>query len=57
MTLQGREQMFSIDRARQELGYAPEYDIKRGVAEGVKWYLETKAGRQNTATPVTSSTR
>jgi nucleoside-diphosphate-sugar epimerase len=57
VTLQGRDQIFSIDRARQELGYAPEYDIKRGVAEGVRWYLETKKGQQSSNTPVTSATK
>jgi nucleoside-diphosphate-sugar epimerase len=46
VTLQGGEQAFSIERARRELGYAPEYDIERGVAEGVRWYLETKKGVQ-----------
>ncbi|HLQ27833.1 MAG TPA: NAD-dependent epimerase/dehydratase family protein [Ktedonobacteraceae bacterium] len=44
VTLLGRDQMFSIGRARYELGYEPEYDIARGVAEGVKWYLEAKRG-------------
>jgi nucleoside-diphosphate-sugar epimerase len=57
VTLQGRDQIFSIERARQELGYAPEYDIKRGVAEGVRWYLEAKKGRQSSNTPVTSATK
>jgi nucleoside-diphosphate-sugar epimerase len=46
ITLQGRDQQFSIQRAREDLGYAPEYDIKRGVAEGVKWYLEMKKGEK-----------
>ncbi|GAC1350255.1 MAG: NAD-dependent epimerase/dehydratase family protein [Ktedonobacteraceae bacterium] len=44
VALLGRDQMFSIGRARYELGYEPEYDIARGVAEGVKWYLEAKRG-------------
>ena len=39
VTLLGGDQRFSIDRARHELGYVPEFDIKRGVAEGVQWYL------------------
>ena len=43
ITLLGGDQRFSIDRARHELGYAPEFDVKRGVAEGVAWYL----GRQS----------
>src|SRR6266571_6269743 len=46
VTLLGGEQMFSIGKARNELGYKPEYDIQRGVAEGVKWYLEAKQGSQ-----------
>ena len=39
VTLLGGDQQFSIDKARRELGYAPEFDVKRGVAEGVRWYL------------------
>ncbi len=39
VTLLGGDQRFSIERARCELGYAPEFDVKRGVAEGVRWYL------------------
>jgi len=50
VTLQGRDQQFSIERARQELGYAPEYDVKRGVAEGVRWYQESKQGREGNQT-------
>lgn len=42
VTLLGGDQQFSIEKARRELGYAPEFDLKRGVAEGVKWYLEAK---------------
>lgn len=44
VTLLGGEQQFSIDRAKEELGYQAEYDIARGVAEGVKWYLQEKRG-------------
>ncbi|HLX39681.1 MAG TPA: NAD-dependent epimerase/dehydratase family protein [Ktedonobacteraceae bacterium] len=44
LTLLGGDQMFSIGKARRELGYEPVYNIERGVAEGVKWYLETKKG-------------
>ncbi len=40
VSLLGENQQFSIDRARRELGYAPNFDVKRGVAEGVRWYLE-----------------
>ena len=42
VTLLGRDQRFSIERARCELGYAPEFDVKRGVAEGVHWYLNSE---------------
>lgn len=42
VSLLGENQQFSIDRARHELGYAPEFDVKRGVAEGVRWYLDAK---------------
>lgn len=39
ITLLGGDQRFSIDRARSELGYAPAFDMQRGVTEGVGWYL------------------
>jgi nucleoside-diphosphate-sugar epimerase len=39
VTLLGGDQRFSIDKARRELGYVPETDVKRGVAEGIQWYL------------------
>jgi nucleoside-diphosphate-sugar epimerase len=44
VTLLGSDQIFSIGKARRELGYAPEYDITRGVAEGVRWYVQAKQG-------------
>ena len=44
ITLLGGDQQFSIDRAREELGYQPEYDIARGVAAGVEWYVGKKKG-------------
>ncbi len=50
VTLLGSNQEFSIEKARRDLGYEPEYDVIRGVAEGVNWYLEAKKGR--TETPV-----
>ncbi|HEV2580040.1 MAG TPA: NAD-dependent epimerase/dehydratase family protein [Ktedonobacteraceae bacterium] len=40
VTLLGGNQEFSIDRARNELGYEPQYDYIRGLSEGVKWYRE-----------------
>jgi len=49
VTLLGGNQQFSIDKARRELGYTPEFDIKRGVAEGVKWYLDAKQDRPRAA--------
>lgn len=51
ITLQGGDQQFSIDRARRELGYAPAYNVKRGVGEGVRWYLEAKNGSQGSSEP------
>jgi nucleoside-diphosphate-sugar epimerase len=45
VTLLGGNQEFSIDRARRELGYEPQYDYIRGLSEGVKWYLEQKRGQ------------
>ena len=44
ITLLGGNQEFSIDRARRELGYEPQYDYIRGLSEGVKWYLDQKKG-------------
>ncbi len=44
VTLLGGNQLFSIDKARRELGYKPAYDIQHGVAEGVQWYLQSKQG-------------
>lgn len=42
ITLVGSNQEFSIDKARRDLGYEPEYDIIRGVAEGVRWYRQVR---------------
>jgi nucleoside-diphosphate-sugar epimerase len=44
VTLLGGNQEFSIEKARRELGYNPEYDVIRGVFEGVNWYLQTRKG-------------
>ena len=44
ITLQGGDQQFSIEKARRELGYVPQFDIQRGVAEGVKWYRARTQG-------------
>ena len=38
VTLLGRDQQFSVEKARRDLGYVPEYDVKRGIAEGIHWY-------------------
>jgi len=46
VTLLGGNQEFSIEKARRELGYKPEYDYIRGLADGVKWYLESKKGSE-----------
>jgi len=55
ITLLGGNQEFSIDRARHELGYAPEFDIIRGVSEGVKWYLSAKKQTSETKRETASS--
>jgi nucleoside-diphosphate-sugar epimerase len=44
ITLLGGNQEFSIEKARRELGYEPQFDVIRGVSEGVKWYLDAKKG-------------
>jgi nucleoside-diphosphate-sugar epimerase len=47
VTLLGSDQQFSVERARRELGFVPAYDVKRGVSEGVHWYLlKSKQGQQ-----------
>jgi nucleoside-diphosphate-sugar epimerase len=43
VTLLGGHQQFSAERAYRELGYAPEFDVKQGVAAGVRWYLDARA--------------
>jgi nucleoside-diphosphate-sugar epimerase len=42
ITLLGGNQEFSIEKARRELAYEPEYDVIRGVFEGVSWYLHAR---------------
>ena len=51
ITLLGRDQHFSIEKARHELGYAPAYDLKRGVAEGIRWYLAAKQAQRKALFP------
>lgn len=51
ITLLGGNQEFSIDRARRELGYEPQYDYIRGLSEGVQWYLDQKKGTPGTQVP------
>ncbi|HZU66465.1 MAG TPA: NAD-dependent epimerase/dehydratase family protein [Ktedonobacteraceae bacterium] len=46
ITLLGGNQEFSIEKARRELGYEPQFDVIRGVSEGVKWYLDSKKSGQ-----------
>lgn len=46
ITLLGTDQFFSTGKARAELGYKPEYDLTRGVSEGVAWYLTQKQGTE-----------
>lgn len=40
--LRQRNWRCDIEPARKELGYAPEYDLKRGVKETIAWYKEHK---------------
>ena len=42
VTLLGGNQEFSIEKARRDLGYQPEYDMIRGVFEGVNWFVQTR---------------
>lgn len=42
VTLLGGDQMFSIGKARRDLGYEPQYTLHQGVEEGVRWYLNAK---------------
>ncbi len=51
VTLLGGNQQFSIDRARRELGYTPEFDVRCGVAEGVRWYLHVRQSSLGLQTP------
>jgi nucleoside-diphosphate-sugar epimerase len=37
-----RDSLANIDRARTGLGYEPQYDIHRGLAETVPWYQEAR---------------
>jgi nucleoside-diphosphate-sugar epimerase len=46
ITLLGGNQEFSIEKARRELGYEPQFDTIRGVSDGVKWYFDAKKGVQ-----------
>lgn len=34
----------TIDKARAELGWAPRWDVARGLAETIRWYREVAAG-------------
>jgi UDP-glucose 4-epimerase len=38
-----RDSLADITRARQAFGYAPEYTVKTGLAETVKWYRDMPA--------------
>lgn len=31
---------YSIDKAKKELGYKPQYDLKKGLEETIKWYKD-----------------
>jgi len=51
ITLLGGNQIFSAGKARSELGYAPQYDLARGVAEGLAWYMAQKQGAAQNVAP------
>jgi nucleoside-diphosphate-sugar epimerase len=36
----GEDRLFSWQRAHEELGYTPEYDLAAGVARTVAWYRQ-----------------
>lgn len=31
---------YSISKAQKELGYRPQYDLRRGLEETIKWYRD-----------------
>jgi nucleoside-diphosphate-sugar epimerase len=42
VALLGGDQQFSIEKARRDLGFAPEWDIKRGIANALYWYRNAR---------------
>jgi len=42
----GGDNRISIDKARRELGYAPQVSIREGVRLAAAWYRQQSAGRQ-----------
>ncbi len=44
-----RAQNLSAAKARETLGWAPEYDLKRGLAETIEWYREFFSNRRKTS--------
>lgn len=48
VSLLGGNQEFSLERARQDLGYEPEYDMIQGVFKGVSWYRNDRKGSEQT---------
>lgn len=38
-----REKTFSIDKAKNILGYKPEDDMDQSISEGVAWHLMKKS--------------
>ncbi|KAF5034686.1 dTDP-glucose 4,6-dehydratase [anaerobic digester metagenome] len=47
----GHDRRYAMDfsLAAQELGYAPEYDFERGLAETVAWYRDNAAWLESVA--------
>jgi nucleoside-diphosphate-sugar epimerase len=49
----GTESRTTIDRARRELGYAPQVDLREGVQLAAAWYLESRGGERERAPSLT----
>ena len=40
-----RHSLANVDKARQNLGYAPTHDVRAGMAEAADWYIQSEIGR------------
>jgi UDP-N-acetylglucosamine 4-epimerase len=41
-----RHSLADISKARELLGFDPEYDVARGLEESIQWYVQTTNGRE-----------